>query len=455
MRAVRYATICGVVLSIVLCSSSFAAIRTAVVPSASYRLLAPYHYNPATPYLPGQRRGVLVSASQPVIPAFMSGTVSFAGFVAGRGVVSVRERLGNGVDVVATYVGVRPGVQVGQRVARGTTLGLRAAGYVHLGLRIRNDRHGYVPLAVGTDRMLGSRRARALHTRSAHSKPAHALAAALERIIAGQVAGRIDVRVRAFQAQQHIVPTSIEPTGIPDSLPSITRNLSSRSAHGIHVGNHAASWSEGSRHGESPTGAHAAGQRHMGGRSLIVERRQRGAAHRINTVTPTASEVLTHAGVSNNAGMESIINHQSSLFHVAAGIAELNRHSGSHPRWGVINASTSQAELPQSPARDHAGGSPMHSVRRNWWFCVLVVLFMFARRVRRTASGRRHRSDVITVRSADILEPIHETFRLSVPTNAPRMNTFGARGGSMTKSGTDRVMHSRHQHFSAHTRQDA
>jgi murein DD-endopeptidase MepM/ murein hydrolase activator NlpD len=94
---------------------------------------------PPTPYAAGHRGVDLAGAvGQPVLAAG-AGTVAFAGLVAGRPVVSVQHAGG----LRTTYEPVLPSVAAGQVLARGSPLGVLAAGHagcpveacLHWGLR--------------------------------------------------------------------------------------------------------------------------------------------------------------------------------------------------------------------------------------------------------------------------------------------------------------------------------
>ena len=77
---------------------------------------------PARDWLPG-RRGVTLQypAGAPVY-ACAAGTVTVAGPVAGRGVVSIRHSIG-GRDVWSTYLPITPTVAVGGQVEKGDIIG--------------------------------------------------------------------------------------------------------------------------------------------------------------------------------------------------------------------------------------------------------------------------------------------------------------------------------------------
>ncbi|MFE0509209.1 murein hydrolase activator EnvC family protein [Streptomyces sp. NPDC058964] len=75
---------------------------------------------PATPYGPGHRGVDLAAAPGTPVRSVAAGRVSFAGRVAGRGVVSVE--LG-GTDLRTTYEPVSPSVKRGDEVAAGEVVG--------------------------------------------------------------------------------------------------------------------------------------------------------------------------------------------------------------------------------------------------------------------------------------------------------------------------------------------
>ncbi|WP_437059767.1 murein hydrolase activator EnvC family protein [Streptomyces sp. enrichment culture] len=78
---------------------------------------------PATPYGPGHRGVDLAAAGGVPVRAVAAGRVSFAGRVAGRGVVSV-ELTGTGEPPLrTTYEPVRASVRKGDRVGAGQVLG--------------------------------------------------------------------------------------------------------------------------------------------------------------------------------------------------------------------------------------------------------------------------------------------------------------------------------------------
>ncbi|WP_230091831.1 murein hydrolase activator EnvC family protein [Streptomyces olivaceus] len=86
---------------------------------------------PATPYGPGHRGVDLAAADGAPVRAVAAGRVSFAGRVAGRGVVSV-ELAGTGEPPLrTTYEPVRAAVHKGDRVAAGQVLGTAEAAGSH------------------------------------------------------------------------------------------------------------------------------------------------------------------------------------------------------------------------------------------------------------------------------------------------------------------------------------
>lgn len=78
---------------------------------------------PAHDWLPG-RRGVTLQYPAPSpVYACASGTVTTAGPVAGRGVISIRHNVGGRI-VWSTYLPVTPSVSVGDRVEKGDVIGV-------------------------------------------------------------------------------------------------------------------------------------------------------------------------------------------------------------------------------------------------------------------------------------------------------------------------------------------
>lgn len=76
---------------------------------------------PATPYGPGHRGVDLAAAPGTPVRSVAAGRVSFAGRVAGRGVVSVELE---GTDLRTTYEPVLPSVKKGDEVAAGEVVGV-------------------------------------------------------------------------------------------------------------------------------------------------------------------------------------------------------------------------------------------------------------------------------------------------------------------------------------------
>jgi murein DD-endopeptidase MepM/ murein hydrolase activator NlpD len=79
---------------------------------------------PTTPYGPGHRGVDLAASAGTTVRAAGSGTVSFAGELAGRGVVAVTHG-----ELRTTYEPLTILVRAGQQVAAGTPLGLLDAGH--------------------------------------------------------------------------------------------------------------------------------------------------------------------------------------------------------------------------------------------------------------------------------------------------------------------------------------
>ena len=78
---------------------------------------------PAHDWLPG-RRGVTLQYPAPSpVYACASGTVTVAGPIAGRGVISIRHEVGGRV-VWSTYLPVTPSVAVGDHVQKGDMIGV-------------------------------------------------------------------------------------------------------------------------------------------------------------------------------------------------------------------------------------------------------------------------------------------------------------------------------------------
>ncbi|MFH8338108.1 peptidoglycan DD-metalloendopeptidase family protein [Streptomyces sp. AM6-12] len=85
---------------------------------------------PATPYGPGHRGVDLAAAPGSPVRAVAAGRVSFAGRVAGRGVVTVELR---GTGLRTTYEPVHPSVPEGADVGAGDAVGVVEAAGAHCG----------------------------------------------------------------------------------------------------------------------------------------------------------------------------------------------------------------------------------------------------------------------------------------------------------------------------------
>lgn len=126
---------------------------------------------PATPWGPGHRGVDVHGHAGQWVRAAVGGRVSFAGRVAGRGVLSV-ELLGappDGTPLRTTYQPVRPLVSEGERVTSGEVIGVLEAGgshcrrgCLHWGL-LRGERY-LDPLSLLPPRLLSRRPARLLPT---------------------------------------------------------------------------------------------------------------------------------------------------------------------------------------------------------------------------------------------------------------------------------------------------
>ncbi|QLJ04671.1 M23 family metallopeptidase [Streptomyces sp. NEAU-sy36] len=85
---------------------------------------------PATPYGPGHRGVDLAAGAGSPVRSVAPGRVSFAGRVAGRGVVAVELA---GTDLRTTYEPVAPSVRAGDEVAAGEVIGTVEATGSHCG----------------------------------------------------------------------------------------------------------------------------------------------------------------------------------------------------------------------------------------------------------------------------------------------------------------------------------
>lgn len=90
---------------------------------------------PASPYGPGHRGVDLAAASGAPVRSVAAGRVSFAGRVAGRGVVSVRLAGPEGTDLRTTYEPVIPSARKGDEVAAGEVVGTLAGTGGHCAAR--------------------------------------------------------------------------------------------------------------------------------------------------------------------------------------------------------------------------------------------------------------------------------------------------------------------------------
>lgn len=111
---------------------------------------------PAHDWLPG-RRGVTLQYPAPSpVHACASGTVTTAGPVAGRGVISIRHDVGGRV-VWSTYLPVTPSVAVGDRVEKGDVIGVVEGASPTLHWGAKTGRRTYIDpirLTLGRPRLL-------------------------------------------------------------------------------------------------------------------------------------------------------------------------------------------------------------------------------------------------------------------------------------------------------------
>src|SRR5579859_7293108 len=120
-------------------------------------VLAPFSYDEAHPYDPGQHRGIDIGATatgDPVV-APEDGTVTFAGFVPTSG-ESLTVETADGYSVTLTHLG-SIGVVEGAAVTEGAVIATvgrsgtpeQTVPYVHLGIRLTADSLGYLdPLGL-------------------------------------------------------------------------------------------------------------------------------------------------------------------------------------------------------------------------------------------------------------------------------------------------------------------
>lgn len=111
---------------------------------------------PAHDWLPG-RRGVALQYPAPSpVYACASGTVTTAGPVAGRGVISIRHDVGGRV-IWSTYLPVTPSVAVGDRVEKGDVIGVVEGDSPTLHWGAKTGRRTYIDpirLTLGHPRLL-------------------------------------------------------------------------------------------------------------------------------------------------------------------------------------------------------------------------------------------------------------------------------------------------------------
>lgn len=111
---------------------------------------------PAHDWLPG-RRGVTLRYPAPsAVYACAPGTVTVAGPVAGRGVISIHHSV-RGRDVWSTYLPVTPTVTVGDHVEKGDVIGVVEADSQTLHWGVKTGRRTYIDpirLTIGRPRLL-------------------------------------------------------------------------------------------------------------------------------------------------------------------------------------------------------------------------------------------------------------------------------------------------------------
>ena len=111
---------------------------------------------PAHDWLPG-RRGVTLQYPAPSpVYACASGTVTVAGPIAGRGVISIRHDVGGRV-VWSTYLPVTPSVAVGDHVEKGDVVGVVEGASPTLHWGAKTGRRTYIDpirLTLGRPRLL-------------------------------------------------------------------------------------------------------------------------------------------------------------------------------------------------------------------------------------------------------------------------------------------------------------
>ena len=192
---VRAAGVGVVVLAMVVCCTPAANGAALDVPTVWYDITRPYHYDEQHRFQAGWNRGVTARVRGQDVMSLSDGRVSFAGRVARTGVISVRRVDPHYGPLIYTYVGVEPGVRVGQRVSAGMPIAVPYAGPMHLGVRSATVRWRYLPLRGNAVQPA------LIHHRVVHHDPVEQLtrpvrgpaayvemvARSLERIVSGEV----------------------------------------------------------------------------------------------------------------------------------------------------------------------------------------------------------------------------------------------------------------------------
>lgn len=198
LRAHRILSMACAVVGITLTwwqPSAYANAHVPVVPAAWYRITSPYHYDEQHPFQRGWNRGVTVTVRGRDVHALSDGRVSFAGYIAHTGVVSIRRSGPVFGGVIVTYVGVLPHVHIGQRVVRGMAIAAPGSTRMHIGMRDASVRWRYIPLMgerthpALQGEHIGTSRLQAIG-RPAGDAPvgfAAVLGSSLEQIISGEV----------------------------------------------------------------------------------------------------------------------------------------------------------------------------------------------------------------------------------------------------------------------------
>jgi len=111
---------------------------------------------PARDWLPGRRGVTLAYAGGSPVYACDGGTVTFAGRVAGRGVVTIMHEV-RGRTVWSTYLPLEPSVSVGDRVSKGALIGVVEEGSDTLHWGAKTGPRSYIDpirLTLGRPRLL-------------------------------------------------------------------------------------------------------------------------------------------------------------------------------------------------------------------------------------------------------------------------------------------------------------